>query len=299
MPVAKLIHNPGAGEEEHTPEDLITLIESKGYTCHYASIKEKGWDHISPDIDFLIIAGGDGTVRNVAEKLLNKKLLDKPVPLTILPLGTANNIATTLNLNKDISEVISRWNTEESRHFDVGKVTGLPDNNFLIESLGFGTVPQLIQEFKKKYEKAFDNPEEEIRAAQQLMHHILQDCNPVSCRIVLDGEDYSDDYIIVEVMNIKAVGPKLLLAPSADPSDGAFDVVMVKASQRESLAHYLQDRIHNRPTEIPIQAVKAKSIKISWDGSVLHVDDEVVKVKKPIEVEIELKSGLLDIIMPG
>ncbi|WP_247236396.1 diacylglycerol kinase family protein [Telluribacter sp. SYSU D00476] len=298
MPVAKLIHNPGAGEEEHTPEDLISLIESKGYTCKYSSVKDKEWDEISSDIDFLIIAGGDGTVRQVAKKLLNKKLLDKPAPLTILPLGTANNIATTLNLNRDINEVISKWNTREPRNFDVGKVTGLPDNNFLIESMGFGTVPQLIQEFKKKYEKSFDTPEEEIRAAQQLMHHILQTCNPAWCHISLDGKDYSDEYIIVEIMNIKAVGPKLLLAPHADPGDGVFDVVMVKGSQREALANYLQDRIHDRPTEIPIQAVKARTIKITWKGSVVHVDDEVVKLKKPIEVEIELKSGLLDIIMP-
>ncbi|GAB3169626.1 diacylglycerol/lipid kinase family protein [Telluribacter humicola] len=299
MPLAKLIHNPGAGEEEHTPKDLIRLLESKGYTCEYSSIKEKGWDEISPEVDFLVIAGGDGTVRKVAKKLLNKKLLEKPVPLTILPLGTANNIATTLKLNREISEVVARWNMKQPRHFDVGKVSGLPDINFLIESLGFGTIPQLIREFKDKYKKNFDSPAEEIRAAQQLMHHILPTCNPAGCRIMLDGEDYSDDYIIVEVMNIKAVGPKLMLAPDADPGDGAFDVVMVKGSQREALGNYLLDSIHDHPTEMPIKPVKAKSIKIAWEGSVMHIDDEVLKLKKPIEIEIELKSGLLDVILPA
>src|SRR5688572_1996720 len=61
MKVSTLIHNPGAGAEKYTKEQLTSRIESLGYECRYSSTKNKGWKDIDPDTDFVIIAGGDGT----------------------------------------------------------------------------------------------------------------------------------------------------------------------------------------------------------------------------------------------
>ena len=104
MKIAKVLHNPNAGDGENSDKDLITALEAEGYKCSYLSTKEKGWekkdwDKIeSEDIDFVIVAGGDGTVRKLAGELLDRKLIDKKLPIALLPFGTANNIARTLGI---------------------------------------------------------------------------------------------------------------------------------------------------------------------------------------------------------
>ena len=67
MRLAQLLHNPGAGDEFHPKNELISMIEETlDLECRYFSTKEKDWKDIEPGIDLLIIAGGDGTVRKVS-----------------------------------------------------------------------------------------------------------------------------------------------------------------------------------------------------------------------------------------
>lgn len=93
MKIAKLLHNKGAGNEEHSKEELIELIEEAGYQCRYSSAKGIDEDDFEDEVDFLVAAGGDGTVRSITKKLLDRKALEKTFPIALLPLGTANNIS--------------------------------------------------------------------------------------------------------------------------------------------------------------------------------------------------------------
>lgn len=73
----------------------------------------------APDADLIIVCGGDGTVASAALGVLETGL-----PLGILPLGTANDLARTLSLPMDLraaAEVIARGRT---RRIDVGLVNG-------------------------------------------------------------------------------------------------------------------------------------------------------------------------------
>jgi diacylglycerol kinase (ATP) len=73
----------------------------------------------APEADLVIVCGGDGTVASAANGAL-----DTGLPLGILPLGTANDLARTLGLPLEIdaaAEVIARGRT---RRVDVGLVNG-------------------------------------------------------------------------------------------------------------------------------------------------------------------------------
>jgi diacylglycerol kinase (ATP) len=69
MKRAHILHNPNAGSQDQSKNDLIKLIESHGYECGYSSTKEVKWKKVDPKTDFLVVAGGDGTVRTVAVDL--------------------------------------------------------------------------------------------------------------------------------------------------------------------------------------------------------------------------------------
>src|ERR1700754_2395230 len=84
MKLAHLLHNPTAGDEEHSKNELKALMEAHGLECSYFSTKKKGWEEIDPATDLLIVAGGDGTVRKIANELLERKLIDKKLPIGLL-----------------------------------------------------------------------------------------------------------------------------------------------------------------------------------------------------------------------
>src|SRR5690606_7825538 len=86
MKTAQILHNTKSGDANFSKEELVSLLKSNGYKAHYASLKEDGWDDFDRDIDFLVICGGDGSVKKVVKALIEKKL---EYPLALIPAGTA------------------------------------------------------------------------------------------------------------------------------------------------------------------------------------------------------------------
>ena len=297
MMKVKLLHNEKAGDEDHGKDALISIIESKGFECEYASVKESGWDKISDKTDFLIIAGGDGTVRKVIEKLLKRKLIDKKFPMAILPLGTANNLAKTLNVDVSIQAALNSWRSYKKVSFDVGKIYGLGKKRFFIEALGYGLFPYLIKSMQKSPLPEPITPEQELQIALKIFSAIIQTYKPGFCRIDIDGSDYSGEYLMVEIMNIRSIGPNLILTPNVQVDDGEFDVLLVAEEDRHLLADYISGRLKGHEASPKLPVVKGRNIHLLWHGTDLHVDDQRIEINKPREVSIELQKNLLEFLV--
>jgi diacylglycerol kinase family enzyme len=297
MRLAQIIPNPGGGDETHGIEQLISLIKDSGFECRYSSTKKKMDKLLDEEADFLIIAGGDGTIRKVTSELVARKALDKSWPIGLLPLGTANNIAKTLKLNREHDELVKAWHSEKIKTFDVGKIYGFDKAEFFLESFGFGIFPYLMKQMQKKEKEEIEDPEEKIQAALQLLHEYIFSYDAKYCKLKIDGIDHSGKYLLVEVMNTKSIGPNLFLAPKADPGDGLFNVTLIPEADKEKFASYITSRINNKEESHSFLEIKGKEIAASWDGTHVHVDDQVMKVKKNIEIDIELKHDLLHFLI--
>ena len=94
-----LLHNPTAGASHPNAETLLKSIRKAiGVKPSYFSIKNADWkDALSKRWDAVILAGGDGTVGKSV-----RWLRDRMIPIAILPLGTANNIARSLGIEGDL-----------------------------------------------------------------------------------------------------------------------------------------------------------------------------------------------------
>lgn len=298
MPIARLLHNPKAGDKDHTEDKLVALIEGEGFECSYASVKEDGWKDIPDDADIVVIIGGDGTVRKVARELLNAATGHSAIGL--LPFGTANNIAKTLNIQADVPAIVRSWHGKKIQLIDVGVISGLPGPNFFIEGFGFGVFPQLVHDIKKiDKKKLMDTPAKEVNFALQILHDIVLDYEPRYCRIVVDGVSHTGNFLLAEIMNIRSVGPNLELNPGADPGDGQLEVILVPEKQRRQFADHL---LHiKNGTECPLypyETLKGEEIKIKWDDVLLHADDELMELKEPAEVAIKIHAGALKFLVP-
>jgi diacylglycerol kinase (ATP) len=295
MKFGKLLHNPDAGDGHLGKKQLISMIQSAGFGCSYSSTKRKGWEKIgSKETDFIILAGGDGTIRKASAELLNRKLLDRKLPIALIPMGTANNIAKTLGIaGEDPEKIIASWNEKHIKKFDIGRIYGLSKSKFFLESFGFGIFPELIQRMKKQKPQDIDTAEKSIDRALKICYDVIQQAPSKFCRIKIDGVEHNGNYLLVEIMNTTSIGPTLNLAPLADPGDGSFDVILVSENKREQFANYVQKKMQGKELIPFFDLLRARKLEIFWDGTRAHVDDHVIQLKKPGSIEIELLHGLL------
>ena len=217
MKNAKILHNPSAGKQQHTKKKLVSLVKANGFDCGYSSTKNINWKKVKPDTDFLIIAGGDGTVRKIVVKLINKKKAIQKLPILLLPLGTANNIAKSLGIEGHIDQIIKNIGKRNLKKFDVGRITGGKKDMIFLESFGFGIFPELMKRMEQIEEREEATPEENLQMALEQLHNIVMSYVAEPFTIIIDGVPNTDHYLLIEVMNINSIGPNLNLSPNSDP----------------------------------------------------------------------------------
>ena len=297
MKKVTLLHNPTAGEKDFSEEELKKLIKEGGFDCSYSSVKDKGWDNFSEDTDFLIIAGGDGTVRRAAKALMKRKRLDKQFPLALLPHGTANNIAGTLGVTGEVKDIVQSWHESTLQKFDIGKIYGFGEDLFFLEGFGCGIFPRLIKVMEKVADEPESSAEDRIKIARTVLYDVVLNYTAQQCKIITDGVEQTGKYIMVEVMNTKSIGPNLELAPLADPGDGELNVVLIPESHQKKFEAFLLSRINGENVHFDFTMIKTKSVEISWEGKDVHLDDERLKTDHPLNVKIEIHPGMLEFLV--
>ena len=124
------------GGREHKPKALAALAALGIDVVDASNVPVNRLSTVLRDsrrkIDRVIIGGGDGTLNRVLEALIELEL-----PVGVLPVGTANDLAATLGIPQNISEACGIIALGNQRRIDLGWVNG---KHFFNEgSLGLST----------------------------------------------------------------------------------------------------------------------------------------------------------------
>ena len=296
-----LMHNPKAGDAEHGRKQLMAALAKAGHHVNYQSTKKGDYKKgLKKPTDLVLAAGGDGTVVKVA-----CRLIDTGIPLSVLPLGTANNLARSLGFVASPEEIIARLQDGEKRAFDIGVARGPWGKWYFFEAVGGGLFADYLRAAKgegKKNKKL--SKEQEMTRHVSLLQRMLHDYPARWWKIDIDGEDISDRYILWEAMNIRSVGPALYLASHAATKDGQLDFVCAREADRSLLMEHLAARLAEKKLKFPLPIRKFRQLRIVWRGSTLHLDDEPwprkkEKPKSPSEIKITVKPSALVILQPA
>jgi diacylglycerol kinase family enzyme len=238
-----------------------------------------------------VVAGGDGTVRAVAIRLLKKNIRIVP-----LPLGTANNIARTLSLNGKPEEILAGLADPVERTLDIGCLTTPRGIDYFLEAMGIGVFADILEKYNPEDGKSIG------RAIQSLLN-TLNDYQPKYFHVNVDGQDFSGSYILFEVMNTSTMGFHYVLAPEAKPDDGQFDLVLIHANQRESYIKFIKSVLTGTLEKLPdVSIQRGRKLEIAWRGFPLHVDGIPMAGKEWIEDNGDStpmeEPGLLDVEKP-
>jgi diacylglycerol kinase (ATP) len=268
-----LLHNPTAGDEEHSRDRLLEALAEAGHEATYQSVKEDGWtDALDYPVDLVVAAGGDGTIDKVF-----RALAGRPVPVAVLPLGSANNIARTLGVRPEVStlKLARSWSDGALSLYDVGELRAGDLVERFVECMGGGIFGDVLVRAADQ-DKTL-SAEEKKELGLELLEAAIREAPAYEWALDLDGESLSGEFLAVEVLNVREIGPNVPLAPEADPGDGLLDAALITAGHREGLAAYLRKREPDRHLPPPAaRRVRGRRLRVRFPaGCPLHVDDEL------------------------
>ena len=250
------------------------MIQSAGHKVKYHSSKEKDWKKaLKKRCDIIAVAGGDGTVGKVARRLVGSS-----TPIAILPVGTANNIGHAMGLTgRALEPLIMEWESARRINFDIGEAEGPWGSNYFIEGFGVGLFAATILSIGERNDPilaADVSREAEIRRVLGILKEQLQKHRAKKLIVRIDDQDLSDDYVLIQALNIRYAGPNLDLAPGADTNDGLLDVVLLPRGEEKKLSRYLTHCINRRRAKANLTVRRGRHLQIEWDGSPIHIDDK-------------------------
>ncbi len=295
-----LIINPISGistitEKRMSPEETESAILEglRAYGIEpqllHTTPEDGGWGMAKRAADegaeLVIAAGGDGTVHAVANGLVGTQSI-----LGIIPTGTMNNVALSLNIPDTIPAACIAIANGETRTIDVGKI----NDHVFIEVAGVGLEAALVP------------AGEEIKHPGLLstVHGILSGLKiffgfkAARMRIAVDGGKLSSyNAFQVTICNAPFYGLHLQLAPDILMDDGLLDVVIYgRVSKIEYLLHALSMR-RRRPHQPKIKHLRMRSLRVIADKPVeIHADGEP---RGYTPAEVRVLPAALRIHVPG
>jgi diacylglycerol kinase (ATP) len=233
-----------------------------------ARLPETVQEVIGSGYQFLILGGGDGSVSSVVDFLANRDTV-----LGLLPLGTANDFARTLEIPQDIEDAC--LTIAEGKVVDVD--LGLAGDNYYVNvaSVGLGVeATRALSPWLKKNAGPLAYP---VAAIRTFFRH-----EPFSARLTFpEGDHQPEEYrrlLQVAVGNGRFYGGGMVVAPESGIDDRTLDIYAIELGQQRDLlgvARYLRsgdfirmDNVHHFRTS-RVRLETEPELPINIDGELV------------------------------
>ncbi len=174
-------------------------------------------------IDGICILGGDGTIHEVADGLMQRGESEL-VPIGIIPAGTGNALAQHLQFGCHL-DAARRIVAGRTQPLDVIRVSLQDRDIHCINIVGWGAVSDINSTAEKMRFLG------SMRYTVAALWHILgPKVRPAT--LVLDDKTITDEFLFVMACNTKFTGAGMKLAPHAEIGDGKIDVAVIRRTSR-------------------------------------------------------------------
>ena len=268
-----IIVNPASGmprpilhifNEVFTSEKInwsVSVTKEHGDAQYYAQ------QALKEDVDVIAVYGGDGTVREVASKLIGKK-----TPMLILPGGTANLFSVELGISTDLTKICRALLKEKYKVQATDMAESEKEHFILRFSTGFEA------DIIHKTDRSMKNKVGLLAYALSGFQAILE-VKPKQFNIVIDGEKVETKGLSCIIANSGNLGlPGITLSPKISVTDGLLDVIVIRNSDLKKLFSFdFNDNKRSFITEFfqhwqdrEVSVSLAFSHRLHGDGEVRH-----------------------------
>ena len=280
-----VIINPtsGNGSSRKNWPQIETLLKSNNFDFDFAFTEH---ENHSPELvqqvienGFLniICVGGDGTLHNIVNGILNqKKVPSIEITIGIIPIGTGNDWVKTHNIPGDFKKAIQIIKNGNKKRQDLGKIEFLNDdrkpvyfNN--LAGVGFdGFVVSKVHKYKH------------FGALAYLTGAVLGlfSFKNFWSKVVVDSNEINSNTLMILVGLCNYSGGGMELTKEANPFDGLFDISIAKDIGKldiiKNLTKLFNGKIVNHKK---VETLKSDSITITIDEDELpfiQADGELI-----------------------
>ena len=201
------------------------------------------------DVGAVILAGGDGTMSAAAPALR-----DTGLPLGILPLGTANDLARTLAIPLEADAAAAVILAGHRRVLDLGCVNGHPFFN--VASLGLSV--EITQRLTRVMKRRWGKLAYPVAAAAVILRS-----RRFSATLLAEGRSIPVKSMQVAVGNGRHYGGGMVVADEAEIDDGCLDVYSLEPRARWRLlwmARAFRDGEHDALDEV--RTLRCRSLEV-------------------------------------
>jgi diacylglycerol kinase family enzyme len=256
----KLIFNPSAGAARASPIEIVDVIHEmqtwklvpEAYLvepgCNIPGVVQ---DALAQGIRMFVVCGGDGTISAVA-----RTLAGTPATLGIIPIGTQNNTALSLDLPTDISAAIAILRTGRRIKVDVAMATCGKNKTPFLEVCSVGLISTL-------FPSADDIQHGNLARIGDFLT-TLASSPPAEIHLLLDNKQEIHNLgHVVLVSNMPYIGLHYQVGSAASFKDGLLDVLFfADLSKLDLLGYVFQGVGIDKPEDSRIQHFHVRRVDI-------------------------------------
>ena len=261
----KLIFNPSAGAARANPIEIVDVIhEMQAWKLvPEAYLVEPGCDvpglvqrALAQGFRMFVVCGGDGTISAVARSLAGTH-----ATLGIIPIGTQNNTALSLNIPNDIPAAIAILRNGRRIKVDMGMATCGRTSTPFLEACSVGLASTLFA--------SVDDIQHGNLAQIGNFLATLASTPPAEIHLLLDNKrEIHDRGHVLLVSNMPFIGFHYRLGSLASFKDGLLDVLFfADLNKLELLGYILQGVGEGYPEDSRIQHFHVRRVDIDTHPS--------------------------------
>lgn len=293
MKKSLFLYNPVSGDR-FVPNHLDKILEqfySNGVDALACRLPENGeidTEFLNHEkIDYVIAAGGDGTIRLVAQTMIEHNI-DKPY--IALGGGTCNNFTTNLDVDSNLIHAIPEIMNGSVQKVDVGCVN---NKDYFLSSLAGGVFVQTSFATDAGLKETLGPLAYYIKPFSE-----LKKVKSFPITIETDRETIMENVYLFLLLNGKSVGNFTNFLKQTDIQDGKMEMILIKEGSPVETANLFLKILKKEDITDSNQVVYLKSayFKISSpEDMVLSIDGEE---GPSLPVEVSVVSDVLRVIVP-
>ena len=282
-----LLINPKSGSGRGNKVGKLVKQELKAFGIQYLDVSagsaQQSQENLksrlrgSQKFEGLFLIGGDGTVNLAVQELVGSGL-----GMALIPAGTGNDFARTLNLKlKNPEQLIKHYLSSRPSLIDVGKV----GDKYFVDVLSTG-FDSMVNERANAMKKIKGRAKYNIS-----MLLVLSTFKPKSYRFSIDGFSFESKAMLIAVSNGICYGGGMKVTPDAKIDDGLFDILILSpVSKFEFLKVFPKVFFGKHTTHPAVKISRGRSVEIDSDA-VAYADGERVG-PLPVKARV-IERGLL------
>ncbi len=262
--------------------------ELKSNNVKYTLFKSQGkndiFNHVMsdeiPDCDLICAMGGDGTIHETADGLIQSgKASD--LAFSIIPSGTGNAFAQTLGELKP-KKAIQKILDGERLKIDAMEIKQGSKTSYAVNIIGWGMASRVNQ------------ISDQLRILGGIRYNIASLIGIATMKkkkliLRMDDEVINEDALFFLALNTVYTGKGMKMAPDADFTDGLIDIIMFKSATKLQVFNIFLKLFSGKHIFDPRVTYKqVESFRLENEGDDLNIDGEN-QGHTPIDVRVVKK----------